>query len=417
MTLKNTKIHYGLLFVPLILAIGCSDPKENKEDSEVFTINDPVEPIVLKSAVKVLDEQEASGFFSNTIGNQPPAVIDAASLDNASFVVGQTPDSEGFLSKVVGTRVVDGKTVADLEPATIDEVIQDGDWKYQIPAATEAEVEAEPFATDEALIPDYNLQPESLNLKTISPVFKINLAGKSLSAPSTQVGNFSVSIDEGTLTYAPSVTIGGQHRNGRITEFSFLSQGTMTVRMKISANLTKGVSKGVSPVGFPAIKKPFAFMIGAVPVAGTINFDVGGGMSLSSGVSGKLQTGITCTFPITAGGKFVNGKWQKVSSPAITCTADRLTSSAQANAGVKVSLQPELSVRLYGVVGPAVDLEPYLSANTTFKPSPRTCNYNVKAGVSSTFSVAAKLFKWTATAYSATLFDQSKVLKSGTFCN
>lgn len=415
-------MRYGLLLMPLMLALGCSESETLKRDegeSEVFTIKDPVNPITTFGGIKVLSADEAQNFFSAvaTTSNQPPTTIDVADLDNASFVVGQTPDSEGFLSKVVGTRIVDGREVADLAPATIDEVVDSGDWKFEIPAATPEEIEAEPFASDLALVPDYSLEPQALGLtKTISPVFKINLAGKSISSPSTQAGTFSVKIEEGSLTYAPAITIGGEHKGGKISEFAFQSKGTLTVRMKISANLTKGQSKGVNPVGFPVIKKPFAFMIGAVPVAGTINFEVGGGLQMNSSVSGKVQTDVTCTFPITVGGKFVNGAWQKASSPSLSCSAGKFTSSAQANAGVKVSLKPELSVRLYGVVGPAVDLEPYLGANTTFKPSPKSCTYNLKAGLSSTFSVNAKLFKWSATPYSTTLFDKSKVLKSGSFC-
>lgn len=423
MYVKKRSIGYGLLLSSLFLTFGCSEAdlqNRNDEESEMFTIDDPIEPITTFGSIKVLSANEAQNFFMTapTTSNTPPSSIDVADLDHASFVVGQTPDSEGFLSKVIGTRMVDGREVADLAPATIDEVIDQGDWKVEIPAATAAEIEAEPFASDLALVPDYNLEPHSLGLtSTTSPVFKLDLGGKSITAPSTQAGTFSVRIEEGTLTYAPAITIGGKHKGGKIQEFAFQSKGTLTVRMKISANLTKGNSKGVNPVKFPAIKKPFAFMIGAIPVAGTINFDVGGGLRMNSGVSGEVQTDVTCSFPITVGGKFKDGKWQKASSPSLSCKAGNFTSSAQANAGVKVSLTPELSVRLYGVIGPAIDLEPYVGANTTFKPSPKSCTYDVKAGLSSSFSVNATLFKWSATAYSATLFDRSKLLKTGTFCN
>lgn len=421
--MSKRSMHVGLLLVPLMLALGCSEAESIRRDggdeSEVFSIKDPVNPITTYGGIKVLSAEEAQHFFSGAAltGTQSQSLtsIDVADLEGASFVVGQTPNSEGFLSKVVGTRIVDGREVADLEPATIDEVVDSGDWKVEIPAATPEEIAAEPFASDLALVPDYNLEPQALGLtKTISPVFKINLAGKSISS---KEGAFSVKIEEGTLTYAPAVTIGGEHKGGKITEFAFQSKGSMTLRMKISANLTKGQSKGVKPVGFPVISKPFAFMIGAVPVAGTVNFEVGGGLNMSSSVSGKVQADVTCTFPISVGGKFVNGKWQKASSPSLSCSAGKFTSSAQATAGVKVSLKPELSVRLYGVAGPAVNLEPYLGANTTFKPSPKSCVYDLKAGISSTFSINAKLFKWSTTPYSTTLFDKSQVLKTGSFCS
>lgn len=419
----KSKIYLSLLVLPLLAAWGCSNPQNEQdaiEDSDLFTVPEPVTPIDLNGSIKIIDGQESAMLFSGaglTTANQP-AYIDAQTVGDAEFVMGQTPDQEGFLSKVVGKRMVDGKLVADLEPATIDEVVKNGDWKFELPAATQAEIDATPFANEE-LTPDYSLEPESLNLmaeKTTSPVFKLKLGGKSLIAPSTRVGNFSVSIDEGELTYAPSVTIGGQHKGAKITQFSFVSNGTLKLRMKITASLSKGASKPLTKTLFPGIKKPFAFMIGAIPVAGTVNLDIGGGLSMNSSVNGTLKTGISCTFPIKVGGRFQNGKWSKVSSPAVTCTADKVTTGASASAGVKLSVQPELSVRLYGVVGPAVDIEPYLAANTTFKPSPKSCTYEVKSGVSSSLSVSAKLFKWTAIPYSTSLFDRSMLLKSGSFC-
>lgn len=422
----------GLLL--LLPSVGCSvrAERDRSEEDSVFTIDEPVEPIVLNGNVKVLTPQESLLLTTgpNLVMNpkaedlslsEMPRMMALQQTDNAAFIVGQTGNQEGFLSRVLAPKDVNGEQVAELEPARIDEMVAHGDWKYHVAAADEAEIEAAPFSDEEELAsaPAERL-PDDMNLmlqaeKTKKFIFKINLAGKKLSGPAGPA-NAAVTIQEGTLSFSPEVTIGGKHRNKKISQFAFLTTGTVRLQMKIAASLSKGKSNGVKPTFIPALKKPFAFMLGGVPVAGTINFDVGGGLSVSSDLKGTLTTRIDCSFPIKVGAKLANGKWQRTWAPNMSCTSEKVTLSSEGSTGVKVSLAPELSVRLYGVVGPAVDLAPYLAATTTFKPSPRSCSHQLKAGMSSTLSVSAKLFKWTAVPYSTSLFDKSKVLRSASGC-
>lgn len=418
------KMPSRLILMPLFVAVGCGPLAGEKgaepaDGSSVFSIDDPVEPIVLRDAVRVIDERDAQVFSGFTTSfPAPPTEVDASALDNARFLVGPTQDGEGFLSKVVSVRTVDGRQIADLEPATLDEVIESGDWKHEIPGASDEEVEAAPFFSEDDLAVDASVNPQGINLLgTSRPIFKLNLAGKRLSAPSTVAGDFSVVIDEGYVSYSPTVTIGGQHRLGKITQFSFISAGTMNVRMKISANLTKGISKGGDNALFPPVKYPFAFAIGAVPVAGTIQLDVIGAIRFDSSVTGRLETVVDCSFPIQAGGQYNRGQWTKTAAPQVTCSASPVTGSVAGAATAKVIVSPELSVRLYGVVGPNIDLEPYVKATTAFKSSPRLCTYQVGSGISSTFSVSAKLFKWEVVPYKVQLFERHNTLASGTYCH
>lgn len=387
-------------------------------DATTFTVSEPQVPVSLNDNLKITDELLNEN--SNSIVITPDSSLNNANLMAGNILVSTA--GEGALRRVISVNKDGANLVLNVEPATLEEAIADGDWKHEIPAASEAELEAAPLLSpDQSVIirpdlPQLNTYAASVEVKDKKLIFKYDLSGKTLYSEKTAVGNLTLSITEGAITFTPTLSMGGKHQNKKFYEYTITTNGQLNVNLKVRAQIAKGYSKSIDKKLIPAATKPFAFTIGALPVVGTVTFNLYGGFNVNGSAQAALKTGLNCAMNLTVGAKYQNKNWSHMWNPTMECSADPVTAEANVTAGARIYLRPELGVKLYGVVGPTVDVEPFLSGTTYFQPKPLQCDYKVTTGISGNLNIEAKALGIEIAHWSKSLFSYEKKLRTGSFC-
>ncbi|MEM9468059.1 MAG: S-layer homology domain-containing protein [Actinomycetota bacterium] len=270
---------------------------------------------------------------------QLPEVGDAVALG----VTDETP--EGFLGKVTE---VDGMMVTT-EPATISDVVDDGDFDSTL------DIDGEGFET-----------------LGISDVFDST--------------NASCSSDPGeTLTVEPSVRVDGSLDISASWSLSEGTQAEVSFTNAVEASVTITASTGVECKGSIGIDGPilgaFTIFVGPVPLVITPQ------LSFEAEISGSFAANVSTTISyepvVTAGMRYDDGEWEAFSEfrndgPGFTYP----TIAAEAKA--ELQLSATLTFKVNGVGGPYVSLSPFFQLSVQ-NAIPW---WNLDAGVRLQFGVA-----------------------------
>ena len=170
----------------------------------------------------------------------------------------------------------------------------------------------------------------------------------------------------GMLTFAASLSLDLEIDDFEVTEVSFISTLEEEASLSGTSSIELLAIEKKFPVGKPLRFKPIIVWAGWVPVVFTPE------LSLFVGVDGSVNIGIEATVSqqaaVEAGILYSNGVWQPVHD--FTNSIDFQTPTATLNTLFKGFTGPELSLLVYGVVGPKVEAFGFLQfdVNTTRCP-------------------------------------------------
>src|SRR5262249_29880537 len=119
---------------------------------------------------------------------------------------------------------------------------------------------------------------------------------------------------------------------------------------------------------------PFVFvvptLIGPLPVVGTLDIDAFAGYKASVTAQGSLTTGVAGQSSLALSATWQNGQWTFAPTPSFSGMLHKPTASAIVASDARVYVRPEVSVKLYGVVGPFANVTPALDAMVAVVPTP-----------------------------------------------
>lgn len=172
-----------------------------------------------------------------------------------------------------------------------------------------------------------------------------------------------------------------------LKEFLAKLQGTLTSNLQASIVASKGVS--LAPANSERVLATFvirrAFLLGSVPVVVVIEPRVIAGVEANLGGGLNVAAGIAPTLTLAAGVQYKNSKWGLVWQPPAFTLNPTFTYSAPAGSDARIYSRIDFGLKFYGLGGPKIATEPYLSLALEAAPAKGT----LRAGLSSTMGVQA----------------------------
>lgn len=278
------------------------------------------------------------------------------------------------------------------------------------------------FTTSAAKITDVvtntNISIPAFNLSNQKIASRVALAKgvtfKSVSKSTAATVNFeplivmdSVALDEntkidGSININPSISLDFAISNSRLSNLKFTSILDENAKITLTSTIDKEIQKEISIAQYRF--SPFTIWAGYVPIVITPVFEVKVGAG--GKVSIEMTTDVTQIAKITGGIKYQNNNWEPFSTKDISFEFTPPTLSA--NASAKAFVKPQVDLLFYGIGGPYLNLEGYLSLNADINTDPW---WTLSAGVSANVGVKADVFD--IDSGDKLIVDFSKVLATG----
>jgi len=310
--------------------------------------------------VVVLDDAAMSSFMGNT-GTKYNFDLSAeqiGDLNPGDIIVGS--EGEGFLRRVVSVKTEDGRYVVETSDAALADAITEGTVSW----------------TRDLTVDDIESVPLAAGLSVGKPArFPTGAAAKDVSATDVNVNpEIIIPINLNTILYEGEMEYGDETISGKIElsgnselrvranlamDFKWGLQELMTVfESEYDYNLEVIVSGGYSgqifekefpPIKFGAILVP----VGGIPVLITPELVIKAVVEI--GINGEITSTLYMNVSGKAGMHYKKGEFWK---PIVDFKAKK---GLDVKAGVKAELigkfAPELKLKLYGMVGPFVEVE------------------------------------------------------------
>lgn len=343
--------------------------------------------VIDSTAVKLVQRNDSTGVYVlRVVRGQPPA------LDSGSIIVGA--ENGGYLRRVTRTARAGDVITLETETAYLEEVVGEGAFAGTSPIGDASSAEG----ADAVRWGPWTTTYVAPGLETAASggcctvpldgiVFAVKGVGKR-QADSTRKGpdgnpdeggkesaslSAEVTIKDGEFVFAPPFDIQASFSRFQLQRFKVATQSGLS--LNVDAYDLKATASATSErfTWEPQIKKllvknkPFSFFIGTVPVVGTITTTIKVAVtptvSASAVFGGKFRTG----YHVSAGVEWVRGSgWKPVSGATahVEIPAPAFQ-GVEGTASVKISVVPEVAILLYGVVGPFLNVEPYIEGAAT----------------------------------------------------
>jgi len=149
--------------------------------------------------------------------------------------------------------------------------------------------------------------------------------------------------------------------------------------------------------------KPFL----AGVVAGRVIVTIYAGIEADVSAEGTLSTGLDSSTGFEAGA-YWNGSWHPIADRLTEFNTHDWTWNIEGTVGARAYVRPEIEVEFYGVVGPGLDIEPYLDLEGSLEMPSCLYDWDLRVGVASHANFRAGILDWDLVEYQATLFDWSR---------
>ena len=148
-------------------------------------------------------------------------------------------------------------------------------------------------------------------------------------------------------------------------------------------------------------------------VAGRVIVTIYAGIEAEVSAEGTLSTGLdsSTTFKV---GAWWSGNWHPIAERATDFNTHGWTWNLDGTIGARAYIRPDIEVEFYGIVGPGLDLEPYVGFDGSVRMQTPGCPYewDLRVGVASHANFRAGILDWDLVEYQATLFDWSRTIAS-----
>lgn len=333
-------------------------------------------PTVVPETTDVLTEATLAG--ASTTDGATYAFTDASetsALAPGDVIVGEPTAAlpDGLLRKV--TAVTDGGKVVLTEPAYLEEAITSG------------EIVAGHSFSDDDLASAGSL-PRGVELVSSRQTAGGDLLTFRLKGASATInGSFNNGIGpvnvSGTVTLRISTKFSCKLSGAKLRSFSCGATTTESSDLRVVVGSNQNYSGGLS---VPLMTKVEGFWVGHVPVV------IKWGVSLKLGADVEYREGVSAVTHQNVFGSFgldyQAGLFTK--RAVLTTSATSEQPLLARNGSVKGRVGPEVDVRLYGVVGPAVGFDGYLKAEADDLNRP---NWRLLAGLEVNASFGAGIQK------------------------
>lgn len=187
----------------------------------------------------------------------------------------------------------------------------------------------------------------------------INLSGVELFSGKVGGADVEVSITEGSVSFDPSFDLGFKIENSRIKEFHAIARGYLAFDcdLGITASDKFTYAREVNIATFQHVAVQF---VGIVPIVEVITLSFDAGFESEVSYAGVTEFGFESGIDVGFGARYTGGLWSSVWDKETNLLAHPVVWPAEAEAQIRGYIEPSISVELYAVAGPYLEVEPYL---------------------------------------------------------
>ncbi|MGV8122563.1 MAG: TolB family protein [Candidatus Xenobiia bacterium LiM19] len=305
---------------------------------------------------------------------------DTKNLNPGTIIIGN--QNEGFLRKVKSVGENGDYIVVNTETATLEDVFK----------------ETENFGIEKKLSPDDVVEEHSLKGVTLKQEKRGTF---SLNFNKTIVESSANIVFDGSLTIEPSVNCNMSFKSSRLDTFYFNFSTTETAELKLT--IDKNVSAGEEWELAKYRFSPIVIMVGPVPVVFVPELTIKGGINAE--VNGSMESSITQTAKFNAGAEYKEGNWNNLNQYNNNFNYSLPTLSAGLDA--KAYIKPELSLKLYSIVGPTAGVSGYLRLHASPSENPW---WGLYGGINGEIGITIDILSMFTTSYNSTLFEYETLI-------
>jgi len=202
----------------------------------------------------------------------------------------------------------------------------------------------------------------------------INFDGMELLSEEIDNAQVDVYIESGSLDFTPSLRFKVFIDEDNL-EIYCAATGTLTLELtpRIDASAYFNKSDEI-PIGHIIIP----LEVSGLPLEVVLSLYAG--YEVGADVAGTASFNLLGESSVTIGGEYKNEDFSKVYEVSASMSASEPEWNAEANAHAKVFIRPEVSVKVVQVLGPYLDVVPYVQMDGTVTANPFCWDYAVIAG-------------------------------------
>lgn len=170
----------------------------------------------------------------------------------------------------------------------------------------------------------------------------------------------TVEITSGTIVFDPEIDLGFEIRNSQINEFHAIASGDAFLDCDFLASLTGSVELSRDTTLY-SYSQVFVQWVGWVPVVEVATLSFVAGFDLNSTTGSNITTGFDLNTFVTAGAEYENNTWSSVWETGVALNAHPTEWCGCSNIELQGYVMPVVSVAFYGIVGPYIEIVPYLT--------------------------------------------------------
>jgi uncharacterized protein (TIGR02145 family) len=236
----------------------------------------------------------------------------------------------------------------------------------------------------------------------------INISGTELFDADFNGTNVEISIPTGTITFTPDLDIGFDISWGSLEEFHAIASGALDFDFDIRGEFSGSIAdfnNDDDPVELASFSHTFVQFVGIVPIVEVVTLAFEAGYSVDIGYSGAVQAGFDSNVTIECGAIWEQGNWTGVWNPSYDFNWHPPEWNAEAHVEIRGYVRPTISVELYAMAGPYLDVEPYLRYDAGVNANPPTWHWGLYGGMESTLGFQIHVLDWDLANFSTELLN------------
>ncbi len=337
--------------------------------------------IVIDSVNNLISDsvQLSNGIYIIQFNDTIPSITDS------SIIVGQT--GNGFLRKVTGHSQTGNIVTMQTIQANLADVIKSGAIRFTIDNNNLDTVSSKSDMNTFTKI-DYLLKGVSIKnpSKNTNDGFQYNFSNVNL----YDNGTINLSIPSGYIKFNPNFVFDfNSSLQTGVNKFYFYTDHAL-LQNNINVQLTASQSVQLLNLEkkLAQYSKNVFFLVGDVlPVFVKFTTILKAKFTADIGANVTATSGITNTNTLSLGVKYENNQWQNVFNASVDNNFTPATVNGNVNTQLRLELIPEVSAKIYGVVGPYVEPSFWLQYNAAVGSPNLDWNAALKAGINCTAGV------------------------------
>jgi len=180
---------------------------------------------------------------------------------------------------------------------------------------------------------------------------------------------------------------------GQLQTLDAFASGTLTLHLTPEAIFHEMASpvSGSTPLA-PPVTKVIGAMAGHVPIWIEVIVELNARYEYGSTLTGNAHTTVNATDELTFSVHLRDGQWSRDFDGGFTCQAEPIEWDLEGTANVKIYIQPKLTVLVYSLAGPWVDINPYAELDLShYQSDPLEYDLALYFGLSSTWGITTRV--------------------------